>query len=148
MSRFVAKDCRLQPHDALYRPTTCLPARKLQTHLYLKCAFGVENGKSCLAIHCNPRHPIVALSGPTSMLQPSRNYQVVCKAATNASGDVPGRAPSGMSQYERIIEMLTTLFPVWVILGTIIGIYKPAAVTLLFLFCYLKNGKSLAALTT
>ncbi|THG19299.1 hypothetical protein TEA_028498 [Camellia sinensis var. sinensis] len=172
MSRFVAKDCRLQPHDALYRPTTCLPARKLQTHLcmwlifylchsvtcgycliacfeswvlvmlaflceidaflvrfdYLKCAFGVENGKSCLAIHCNPRRPIVALSGPTSMLQPSRNYQVVCKAATNASGDVPGRAPSGMSQYERIIEMLTTLFPVWVILGTIIGIYKPAAV--------------------
>ncbi|CAL5400346.1 unnamed protein product [Camellia sinensis] len=93
MSRFVAKDCRLQPHDALYRPTTCLPARKLQTHLF-----------------------------------PSRNYQVVCKAATNASGDVPGRAPSGMSQYERIIEMLTTLFPVWVILGTIIGIYKPAAV--------------------
>ncbi|KAI8024529.1 hypothetical protein LOK49_LG03G01451 [Camellia lanceoleosa] len=128
MSRFVAKDCRLQPHETLYRPTTCVPARKLQTHLYLKCAFGVENGKSCLAIHSNPRRPIVALSGPTSMLQPSRNYQVVCKAATNSSGDVPGRAPGGMSQYERIIEMLTTLFPVWVILGTIIGIYKPAAV--------------------
>ncbi|KAJ9688540.1 hypothetical protein PVL29_014277 [Vitis rotundifolia] len=34
-----------------------------------------------------------------------------------------------MSQYERIIETLTTLFPVWVILGTVIGIYKPAAVT-------------------
>ncbi|PKA64539.1 putative sodium/metabolite cotransporter BASS2, chloroplastic [Apostasia shenzhenica] len=34
-----------------------------------------------------------------------------------------------MSRYERIIELLTTLFPVWVILGTVIGIYKPAAVT-------------------
>ncbi|CAN6456231.1 unnamed protein product [Victoria cruziana] len=34
-----------------------------------------------------------------------------------------------MSQYERIIELLTTLFPLWVILGTVVGIYKPSAVT-------------------
>ncbi|XP_052627493.1 sodium/pyruvate cotransporter BASS2, chloroplastic isoform X2 [Lactuca sativa] len=34
-----------------------------------------------------------------------------------------------MSTYERIIETLTTLFPLWVIIGTIIGIYKPSAVT-------------------
>jgi len=54
---------------------------------------------------------------------------VLCNAATNLSGDVPSSNPAGMSQYERIIETLTTLFPVWVILGTIIGIYKPSAVT-------------------
>ncbi|KAG6723796.1 hypothetical protein I3842_03G225200 [Carya illinoinensis] len=51
------------------------------------------------------------------------------KAATNLSGDGPSKTPDGMSQYERIIETLTTLFPVWVILGTVVGIYKPAAVT-------------------
>ncbi|KAK1264640.1 hypothetical protein QJS04_geneDACA023916 [Acorus gramineus] len=33
------------------------------------------------------------------------------------------------SQYEWIVELLTTLFPVWDILGTIVGIYKPSAVT-------------------
>ncbi|KAL0395373.1 UNVERIFIED_CONTAM: Sodium/pyruvate cotransporter BASS2, chloroplastic [Sesamum latifolium] len=56
-----------------------------------------------------------------------RNPRVHCKAAT--SGDFSSSAPGQMSQYERIIETLTTLFPVWVILGTIIGIYKPAMVT-------------------
>lgn len=56
-----------------------------------------------------------------------RNPRVHCKAAT--SGDFSSSAPGQMSQYERIIEILTTLFPVWVILGTIIGIYKPAMVT-------------------
>ncbi|KAK4435127.1 Sodium/pyruvate cotransporter BASS2, chloroplastic [Sesamum alatum] len=56
-----------------------------------------------------------------------RKPRVHCKAAT--SGDFSSSAPGQMSQYERIIETLTTLFPVWVILGTIIGIYKPAMVT-------------------
>ncbi|CAH2042067.1 unnamed protein product [Thlaspi arvense] len=54
---------------------------------------------------------------------------VIYKAATDAAGDVPESSSSGMNQYERIIETLTTLFPVWVILGTIIGICKPAVVT-------------------
>ncbi|KAF7152520.1 hypothetical protein RHSIM_Rhsim01G0089900 [Rhododendron simsii] len=130
MSRFIAKDCRLQPCDAVYRPSGCLSSRRLQTQLDFRGRFGLpENGKGCLAIHTKPRNSIVALSAPTSMLQPSRHSQVVCKAATNASGDIPGSAPTGMTQYERIIELLTTLFPVWVILGTIIGIYKPSAVT-------------------
>lgn len=56
-----------------------------------------------------------------------RSPRVHCKAAT--SGDLSGSSPGEMSQYERIIETLTTLFPVWVILGTVIGIYKPAMVT-------------------
>ncbi|XP_051114973.1 sodium/pyruvate cotransporter BASS2, chloroplastic-like [Andrographis paniculata] len=56
-----------------------------------------------------------------------RSSRVYCKAAT--SGDFSSNTPSQSSQYERIVETLTTLFPVWVILGTIIGIYKPAMVT-------------------
>lgn len=43
-----------------------------------------------------------------------RNSEVLCKGATNLSGDLPGSTSSGMSQYEKIIETLTTLFPVWV----------------------------------
>ncbi|XP_041990748.1 sodium/pyruvate cotransporter BASS2, chloroplastic-like isoform X1 [Salvia splendens] len=57
----------------------------------------------------------------------SRNPTFYCKATT--SGDFSNNTPSQMSQYEKIIETLTTLFPVWVILGTIIGIYKPSMVT-------------------
>lgn len=57
----------------------------------------------------------------------SRSLIVYCKAST--SDDFSSITPSQMSQYERIIETLTTLFPVWVILGTVIGIYKPAMVT-------------------
>ncbi|GER27996.1 sodium Bile acid symporter family [Striga asiatica] len=56
-----------------------------------------------------------------------RSTGVYCKAAS--SGDISSSGPSQMSQYEKIIETLTTLFPVWVILGTVIGIYKPAMVT-------------------
>lgn len=130
MSRFIAKDCRLQPCNAVYRPSSCLPARRLQTQLDLRGSCRLpENGKGCLAIHTKPRNSIAAISAPSSLLQPSRYSQLVCKAVTKASGDIPGSTSSGMTQYERIIELLTTLFPVWVILGTIIGIYKPSAVT-------------------
>ncbi|KAK7815933.1 sodium/pyruvate cotransporter bass2 [Quercus suber] len=91
LSRIVLKDCKLGTYDAVYRPSSSFPARKLQTYLGM-------------------------------------NSQVLCKPATNVSGDFPSGTPSGMSPYERVIETLTTLFPVWVILGTIIGISKPAAV--------------------
>ncbi|KAJ7534846.1 hypothetical protein O6H91_12G017600 [Diphasiastrum complanatum] len=37
-------------------------------------------------------------------------------------------APQG-STFDKVVETLTTLFPVWVILGTFIGIWKPSAVT-------------------
>uniref|UniRef100_A0A5B7AUB5 Uncharacterized protein n=1 Tax=Davidia involucrata TaxID=16924 RepID=A0A5B7AUB5_DAVIN len=129
MSKFVAKDCRLQHYDAIYRPSTCLPARRLQTHMYLKGGFGVAKNGSCVAIQNKPQSPSFPLPAPSSIIPPSRNSQVSCKATTNISGDFSSSNSSGMSQYERIIETLTTLFPVWVILGTIIGIYKPAAVT-------------------
>ncbi|WOK95790.1 hypothetical protein Cni_G04497 [Canna indica] len=58
-----------------------------------------------------------------------RNTQVLCKAEANVSGEIPNNPAAEISQYERIVELLTTLFPVWVILGTIIGICKPSMVT-------------------
>ncbi|GJM93752.1 hypothetical protein PR202_ga10338 [Eleusine coracana subsp. coracana] len=62
-----------------------------------------------------------------------RSRQILCKAEANISSNLPESVPesstSGVSQYEKIVELLTTLFPVWVILGTIIGIYKPSMVT-------------------
>lgn len=42
-----------------------------------------------------------------------RNSQILCKATTDISGDIPESA-GGMNQYEKVIETLTTLFPVWV----------------------------------
>lgn len=53
----------------------------------------------------------------------------LCKAETNAAGDVPSAASGELSQFEKVVELLTTLFPAWVIIGTLIGIYKPSAVT-------------------
>ncbi|GLT73005.1 hypothetical protein SLA2020_448950 [Shorea laevis] len=129
MSRFVLKDCKLGTHDALYRPSSSFPAGRLQTYLDARGGFPKAKNGRCLAIRNKPWTQIVALTTPSLIIQTSRKSQFLCKAATNASGDVPGSTPSRMSPYERVIETLTTLFPVWVILGTIIGIYKPAAVT-------------------
>ncbi|WVZ69483.1 hypothetical protein U9M48_018259 [Paspalum notatum var. saurae] len=73
-----------------------------------------------------------------------RSRQILCKAEANISNNLPESLPrvskyekpvepetlpAEPSQYEKIVELLTTLFPVWVILGTIIGIYKPSMVT-------------------
>ncbi|XAR66957.1 hypothetical protein NMG60_11013355 [Bertholletia excelsa] len=130
MSRFVAKDCNLRPCEALSRPSAGLNVRGLRNHLDLRGTLSVpDNEKCCLAINNKPRGPVIGLYALASLLQPSRNSQVIYKAATDAAGDVPESSSSGMNQYERIIETLTTLFPVWVILGTIIGICKPAVVT-------------------
>ncbi|GJN18238.1 hypothetical protein PR202_gb05378 [Eleusine coracana subsp. coracana] len=62
--------------------------------------------------------------------EPEASRQILCKAEVNISSNLPESVPesstSGATQYEKIVELLTTLFPVWVILGTIIGIYKPS----------------------
>lgn len=58
-----------------------------------------------------------------------RSRQILCKAEANISSNLPESVANGVSQYEKIVELLTTLFPVWVILGTVIGIYKPSMVT-------------------
>ncbi|XWS17197.1 hypothetical protein CRYUN_Cryun33cG0047800 [Craigia yunnanensis] len=128
LARFVFKDYNLHTYDALCRrPLSLIPSRRLQAaHLDVRAGISVlDNGKGW-AIQSKPSNPFVALKAPSSIITASRNSEVMCKAA-NVSGDAP--TASGMNQYEKIIETLTTLFPVWVILGTIIGIYKPAAVT-------------------
>lgn len=66
-----------------------------------------------------------------------RNSEVLCKAARNLSGDLPGSTSSGMSQYERIIETLTTLFPVWV--GITFQPYKNLKLLFSFSFSILLN---------
>uniref|UniRef100_A0A2P2LB57 Uncharacterized protein n=1 Tax=Rhizophora mucronata TaxID=61149 RepID=A0A2P2LB57_RHIMU len=33
MSRFVLKDCKFNTHEALYKPSSCLPAWRLKTQL-------------------------------------------------------------------------------------------------------------------
>ncbi|KAH9602524.1 hypothetical protein KSS87_015481 [Heliosperma pusillum] len=130
MSRCMLKDCKFQLNDAVFtRPTSCYPYRSVQSHLDLR------HGLSSLQTRClstaqnkeKPLSPVVTSFSPLS--QPSRSPLLLCKAATDYSGDVPSSSPKELSQYEKIIETLTTLFPVWVIVGTLIGIYKPAAVT-------------------
>lgn len=42
LSRIVLKDCKLGTYDAVYRPSSSFPARKLQTYLgmyYFFCLF-------------------------------------------------------------------------------------------------------------
>ncbi|XVF34757.1 hypothetical protein REPUB_Repub18cG0086600 [Reevesia pubescens] len=129
LSRFVVKDYNLHTHNAVCRrPSSLIPARRLQSaQLDVRPGISVPEKITGWAIQSKPSSPLVALAASSSIIPASRNSKVMCKAATNASGDIP--APSVMNQYERIIETLTTLFPVWVVVGTIIGIYKPAAVT-------------------
>lgn len=75
--------------------------------------------------------PVIAAYDPLRRTSTSRCRSSLfqCKAATNYSGDVPSSAPKEMGPYGKIVETLTTLFPVWVLVGAIIGIYKPEAVT-------------------
>ncbi|KAL3566553.1 hypothetical protein D5086_031968 [Populus alba] len=132
VSRLVLQDCNLLPCQAIYKPSPCFPSRRLNTHLDPRTGITVPGNGRIWTAQNKPRSPTVALTAlsPSSIIHSSRNPQVLCRAATNATGDVPDSSThGGMSQYERIIETLTTLFPVWVVLGTILGIYKPAAVT-------------------
>ncbi|CAI0543110.1 unnamed protein product [Linum tenue] len=138
MSRFVAKDCHFTTAAAVQKPScSSLSVRRLNTHL-VDVQFWFEDLKGwnlapkngrILALQSKPNSPVVPISAVSPIMQTSRSSVVLCNAATNLSGDVPSSSPAEMSQYEKIIETLTTLFPLWVILGTVIGIYKPAAVT-------------------
>jgi hypothetical protein len=65
-----------------------------------------------------------------SPIAPRRKFQ--CRAEASTAAELPGgdALPSKeLSGFEKFVELLTTLFPIWVILGTLIGIYKPSAVT-------------------
>ncbi|KAG6587936.1 Sodium/pyruvate cotransporter BASS2, chloroplastic, partial [Cucurbita argyrosperma subsp. sororia] len=127
-SKFEYTDCRTHKFDALYRQTYDFSAKKPTAHLYISGKLCSSHNARSLVAQCKLLKPIVFSGSPSAIT--SRKLQILCKAANDVSGDIPdGNSPSGMSLYERTIETLTTLFPLWVILGTIIGIYKPAAVT-------------------
>ncbi|XP_029129492.1 sodium/pyruvate cotransporter BASS2, chloroplastic isoform X2 [Cajanus cajan] len=131
ISTIIFRDHRVGVYDALLNPTFRTPiSRKLHnSHLEVKGHFYLpQSGTSC-AIRSELRGPVVAVLERRLNLEASRrNSQILCKATTDISGDIPESAGE-LSQYEKVIETLTTLFPVWVILGAIIGIYKPTAVT-------------------
>ncbi|AES91399.1 putative Bile acid:sodium symporter/arsenical resistance protein Acr3 [Medicago truncatula] len=122
MPRVIFRD-----HAILKPNYTYLPRRNLlNNHFDVK-----ENGRNfAIRSELQGPNPVVAAAAklPLVHLKSKRNSQILCSASTNISGDVPESA-GGLSQYEKIIETLTTLFPVWVILGALLGIYKPAAVT-------------------
>ncbi|XP_023001525.1 sodium/pyruvate cotransporter BASS2, chloroplastic [Cucurbita maxima] len=127
-SKFEYTDCRTHKFDAPYRQTYDFSAKKPTDHLYIRGKLCSSHNARSLVSQCKLLKPIVFSGSPSAIT--SRKLQILCKAANDVSGDIPdGNSPSGMSLYERTIETLTTLFPLWVILGTIIGIYKPAAVT-------------------
>lgn len=132
LSRFIGKECKLQSSDAFHRPSYGFSARGTPTHLSVRSGFsGHETGRCKLFIQNKHQVSDVAFPVQSSFVGIStpRNPKISCEASTNVSGDLPSSTSGGISQYEKIIETLTTLFPLWVILGTIIGIYKPSAVT-------------------
>ncbi|KAK8262188.1 hypothetical protein V6Z11_D13G239200 [Gossypium hirsutum] len=129
LSRFVVTDTNLHVYEAV---------------IHVRAGISLYgNGWS---MQSKPNSPLAALLAPSSIILDSgsflstRNSKVKCKAAANVSGDSP--TPKGMNQYERIIETSTTLFPVWVTLGAIVGIYKPAAVKFSSFVLLLVNNDS------
>lgn len=122
MSRLLLKDCSFAALNGLHARPSSSPTRRALTRLDVGNGFRpLGEGRALRAATDSPK--------VLSIVPVKRSQQVLCKAEANLSGDLPTSASTGMSQYEKIVELLTTLFPVWVILGTIIGIYKPSAVT-------------------
>ncbi|XP_077211806.1 putative sodium/metabolite cotransporter BASS2, chloroplastic isoform X2 [Tasmannia lanceolata] len=130
MSRFVQTYGGLKSYQGFNRQCSYFSSRRrLQTQLGIRSGFAVSSDGKSHGIDTFSRSAIFAYPTPLSIVPTSKTRQFYCKADANVSGAVPSSTPSEMSLYERIVELLTTLFPLWVILGTIIGIYKPSAVT-------------------
>ncbi|GAQ90282.1 bile acid-sodium symporter family protein [Klebsormidium nitens] len=52
----------------------------------------------------------------------------VCRAeSVGAIGG--GGAVKERSHFEKVVELLTTMFPVWIIIGTVVGLWRPSYVT-------------------
>lgn len=85
-------------------------------HNLLSCISQVMTGKSfgMLTGAWTSSFAFLIWSANELFIAMFRNSQIMCTAATNISGDIP--ESGGMSQYEKVIETLTTLFPVWVCL--------------------------------
>ncbi|KAF5194984.1 Sodium/pyruvate cotransporter BASS2 chloroplastic [Thalictrum thalictroides] len=127
MSRFLHQDCNLK---TIYnKPNSCFSTTRLPNNLDMRSGYSVSSVRRNVTKN-SLQSPIDVFSPNLPALhQVSRRHQLLCKAEADLSGNVPSSSPSGLSTYENIIETLTTLFPLWVIIGTVIGIYKPSAVT-------------------
>ncbi|XP_048611088.1 sodium/pyruvate cotransporter BASS2, chloroplastic-like isoform X2 [Brassica napus] len=123
ISRILPTDGRLS-HCTSWVPVTLM--RRAQTSPDSLKLFPVGKAGVSLRIQnsCRPLRSVFALESASS-----RSSRVVCNAAADLSGDAPESTPKEISQYEKTIELLTTLFPLWVILGTLVGIFKPSLVT-------------------
>ncbi|ERM97056.1 probable sodium/metabolite cotransporter BASS2, chloroplastic [Amborella trichopoda] len=122
MSGLIKKDLKISPSMGY-------SVRRAPMSLGLRSGFSLASRGRSFEVENDGLGVSERCPTPILLARASRSRIVLCKAEVNVAGDVPSNNPSGMSQYERIVELLTTLFPVWVILGTIIGIYKPSAVT-------------------
>ncbi|CAL0307143.1 unnamed protein product [Lupinus luteus] len=128
ISRTILTHYALGTFDPLHKQTPFTLTSNKNLHNVKGGLRFPESGRSC-AIRSDLRGPVVAVSRPSLIHQVSKRIpEVLCKATTNVSGDIP-ESSEGVSQYEKVIEILTILFPVWVVLGAVIGIFKPAAVT-------------------
>ncbi|WVZ10598.1 hypothetical protein V8G54_015128 [Vigna mungo] len=129
MSINILRIHKVGPYDALLKPSFRTPIWKKFRNSHLEVKGHSESGRR-LATRSDLRSPVVAIVEFPLTLQGSRrrNSRICNKATTDISGDIPESAGE-LSQYEKVIETLTILFPVWVILGAIIGICKPTAVT-------------------
>jgi len=122
------------------RPRPACPAPRLGRGLGIACSLPSHGGRSeTRGLGLPVASALSATAAPVL-----RSRQILCKAEANVSSNLPESLPAAvkyektielesppaeLSQYEKIVELLTTLFPVWVMLGTVIGIYKPAMVT-------------------
>ncbi|KAG2590442.1 hypothetical protein PVAP13_5NG403500 [Panicum virgatum] len=122
------------------RPRPACPAPRLGRGLGIACSLPSHGGRSeTRGLGLPVASALSATAAPVL-----RSRQILCKAEANVSSNLPESLPvavkyektielesppAELSQYEKIVELLTTLFPVWVMLGTVIGIYKPAMVT-------------------
>ncbi|KAK9101852.1 hypothetical protein Sjap_019106 [Stephania japonica] len=138
VSRLVRKDCSLdgnQPNLMFSRPNLGAGGRLCRPDVWRNggkiTTFNLtaSRASSSMLFHALPRgdNSIPALCSRVNIRYKHRN--IFCKADGNLSRNVPNSSQGGPIQYESMIETLTTLFPVWVILGTVIGIYRPPAVT-------------------
>eukprot|EP00208_Stichococcus_sp_RCC1054_P003742 CAMPEP_0206139832 /NCGR_PEP_ID=MMETSP1473-20131121/7478_1 /ASSEMBLY_ACC=CAM_ASM_001109 /TAXON_ID=1461547 /ORGANISM="Stichococcus sp, Strain RCC1054" /LENGTH=407 /DNA_ID=CAMNT_0053533751 /DNA_START=26 /DNA_END=1249 /DNA_ORIENTATION=+ len=60
--------------------------------------------------------------------QPAQSRSVLCTSSVSDLTDFP-EPPSQPTGFDKFVETLTTMFPIWVILGAAIGIMRPSAVT-------------------
>ncbi|XP_039143659.1 sodium/pyruvate cotransporter BASS2, chloroplastic [Dioscorea cayenensis subsp. rotundata] len=123
MSRLLQKNLSFLPSSGFFIRGPNASIARCQT------VIGVGSELSVSSVHGRCHGDSIVCSRVSSIVPVFRNRQVFCKAEDDISGEVPNSPSHEISQYERIVELLTTLFPVWVLLGTLIGIIKPSAVT-------------------